>query len=364
MVARRVTALPLGQVRLSLHKTPDMKPQDMLIIDGSMGEGGGQILRSALALSLCLGQSFRIFNIRAARKKPGLRAQHLVAVNAAAAIGEADVHGAIQGSQQLEFVPHGIKPGEYCFDIGTAGSTTLVLQTILLALLTADAPSHITLQGGTHNPLAPPFDFFEQAFVPLINCMGPTLKTRLKRPGFFPVGGGLVEVTIEPVSALLPLYLLERGVLLSQCAWAMVSHLPEHIAERELNVIGQQLGLPTSALEVRQANAKGPGNAVTILIESEHVTEVFVGIGERGIRAEAVAEGVVTAVRRYLAAGVPVGEYLADQLLLPLALAGGDGFITLRPTQHTTTNIDVLEKFMGKRLVCEELGHDRWRISC
>jgi len=364
MVTRRVTALPIDQTRLSLYKILDMKPKEMLIIDGSMGEGGGQILRSALALSLCLGQPFRIINVRAARKKPGLMAQHLVAVNAAAAIGKADVNGAIPGSQQLEFIPHDIKPGEYYFDIGTAGSTTLVLQTILPALLTASAPSHITLQGGTHNPLAPPFDFFERAFVPLINRMGPTLKTRLKRPGFYPVGGGLVEVSIEPTFSLKPLSLPERGALLSQCAWSMVSHLPKHIAERELKVIGKQLGLPKNVLEVQQVDARGPGNAVTILIESEHATEVFVGIGERGIRAEEVAEGVVTAVRRYLAAGVPVGEYLADQLLLPLALAGGDGFITLRPTQHTTTNIDVLEKFMEKRLACEELGYDRWRIGC
>lgn len=336
----------------------------MLSIDGAMGEGGGQILRSTLALSLCLGQPFRIFNIRAARRKPGLMPQHLVAVNAAAAIGDAEVQGATQGSQQLQFIPRGIKPGDYHFDIGTAGSTTLVLQTILPALLTAAEPSRVTIQGGTHNPLAPPFDFFERAFVPLINRMGPRLKAHLERPGFYPVGGGVVEVSIEPTSELKALSLLERGPILSQRAWAMVSHLPEHIAQRELNVIGQQLGLPASALQLRQVDAKGPGNAVTVLVESEHVTEVFVGIGERGVRAETVAEGVVTAVRRYLAAGVPVGEYLADQLLLPLALAGGGSFVTLCPSRHTITNIDVLELFIGKRLSCEEMGSDRWRISC
>ncbi len=160
------------------------------------------------------------------------------------------------------------------------------------------------------------------------------------------------------------LMLLERGPILSQHSWAMVSHLPEHIAQRELKVIGRQLGLPGNMLEVHQVEAQGPGNAVTVLIESENVTEVFVGIDERGVRAETVAAGVVTAVQRYLAAWVPVGEYLADQLLLPLALAGGGSFITLRPSRHTTTNIAVIEQFTGMQLCCEKIGHDRWRISC
>ncbi len=341
-----------------------MEKDDMLNIDGAMGEGGGQILRSALALSLCLGQPFHISNIRATRRRPGLMPQHLVAVKAAAVIGEAEVQGATQGSRELEFIPHGTKPGDYHFDIGTAGSTTLVLQTILPALLTAAAPSRISLQGGTHNPLAPPFDFFERAFVPLINRMGPRLQAHLKRPGFYPVGGGVVEVSIEPAPTLQTLTLLQRGPILSQHAWAMVSRLPAHIAQRELKVLGDQLGLPSKTLEVRQVEAKGPGNAVTLMIESEHVTEVFVGIGERGVTAETVAEGVVTAVRRYLAAEVPVGEYLADQLLLPLALAGSGSFVTLRPSRHTTTNIKVVELFTGIRLACDELGHDRWRISC
>ena len=187
----------------------------MLVIDGAMGEGGGQILRSALALSLCLNKPFRITNIRANRDKPGLRPQHLVAVQAAAKIADAKVDGATKSSQLLEFIPGSIKPGEYSFDIGTAGSTTLVLQTILPALLTAAQPSTIQLHGGTHNPLAPPFDFFQQAFVPLLNRMGPRIKTHLQRPGFYPVGGGIVAVTIEPVAKLQPLKIVERGALLT-----------------------------------------------------------------------------------------------------------------------------------------------------
>ncbi len=337
--------------------------EQMLVINGAMGEGGGQILRSALALSLCLGRPFRISNIRATRRRPGLMPQHLVAVKAAAIIGEADVQGAAKGCSDLEFIPHTIKPDEYHFDIGTAGSTTLVLQTILPALLTASGPSQIYLQGGTHNPLAPPFDFFERAFLPLLNRMGPRIQAHLQRPGFYPVGGGIVEVSITPTPALKPLTLLERGEIVSQRAWAMLSRLPEHIAQRELNVIGNQLGLHNSNLEVRHVEAKGAGNAVTVLIESEHVTEVFGGIGERGVTAETVAAGVVTAVRRYLTAAVPVGEYLADQLLLPLALTGSGSFITLKPSRHTTTNIAVIEQFTAHRISCKELAADRWRIS-
>ena len=283
--------------------------------------------------------------------------------NAAATAGNARVSGATHGSHELAFIPQTLRPGDYHFDIGTAGSTTLVLQTILPALLTADAPSNIRLQGGTHNPLAPPFDFFERTFVPLINGMGPRIQTRQQRPGFFPVGGGIVEVSIEPAPTLQPLTLPERGPILSQQAWALLSRLPEHIAQRELNVISRQLDLPANALELRHVDARGPGNAVLVEIRSQHVSEVFSGIGERGIRAESVAQGVVTAVRRYLAADVPVAEHLADQLLLPLALAGAGRFVTLRPSLHTMTNIDVVEQFTGKRFTCEELAADRWRIS-
>lgn len=332
-------------------------------IDGSMGEGGGQILRSALALSLCLQQPFRIINIRAARAKPGLRPQHLVAVHAAAAVSNAEVEGDAIASQHLRFVPRAIKPGNYRFDIGTAGSTTLVLQTILPLLLTADAPSHITLEGGTHNPLAPSFDFFEHVFVPLLRHMGPNITARQIRPGFYPVGGGIVEVEIRPVPALQPLALIERGTILRQRAWATLSHLPRHIAERELKIVAQRFDLAADQLEVRTVDASGPGNALALLIESEHVTELFSGIGERGIQAEAIAEGVASEAQRYLGAGVPIAEHLADQLLVPLALAGGGSFITLRPTRHTLTNIEVVQLFTGKRFVCEELRHDRWRIT-
>jgi RNA 3'-terminal phosphate cyclase (ATP) len=338
--------------------------RNLLTIDGTLGEGGGQILRTSLALSLCLGKPFRMTRVRAHRKKPGLQPQHLAAVKAAAEIGAAEVEGDVLGSGELTFAPQAVQPGHYRFATGTAGSATLVLQTVLPALLTAGRPSRLELSGGTHNPLAPSFDFLELAYLPLINRMGPRVTARLRQPGFYPVGGGVMEVEIEPAARLAPLQLDERGEILEQTACALVSRLPLHIAQRELDVIGTQLGLPAENLEAREiTTASGPGNVVTVVIRSRYVTEVFAGFGMRGIRAEKVAAQVVERVRRYLAAGVPVGEQLADQLLLPLALAGGGSYVTLTPSRHTTTNGDVIRQFMTLQIDCRELGPDRWRIE-
>ena len=336
----------------------------LLTIDGAMGEGGGQILRSSLALSLCLGEPFHMTKVRATRKNPGLQPQHLAAVKAAAGISAAGLEGATLGSGELTFAPHAVKPGHYHFATGTAGSATLVLQTVLPALLTAGRPSHLELSGGTHNPLAPSFDFILLAFLPLINRMGPRVTARLVQPGFYPAGGGVMHVDIEPAPQLKPLQLPERGPVLEQTACALVASLPLHIAHKELHVIGSELGLPGENMQVREiTSAPGPGNVVTVVIKSRHVTEVFTGFGVRGVRAETVASQLVQCVRRYLTAEVPVGVHLADQLLLPLALSGGGSYVTLQPSRHTTTNIAVLQQFMALKIDCNELGPDRWSIE-
>ena len=185
----------------------------MIIIDGSQGEGGGQIVRSSLALSLVTGKPVTIDRIRARRSRPGLMRQHLTAFQAAAQIGNADVEGDSIGSSKVTFQPHDLLPGDYSFNIGTAGSTMLVLQTVLPALMVADGPSTIVLEGGTHNPLAPPFDFLARAYAPLVERLGPRIRMRLERPGFYPAGGGRAVVTIEPARQLVPLNLMERGDL-------------------------------------------------------------------------------------------------------------------------------------------------------
>lgn len=335
-----------------------------LLIDGASGEGGGQILRTALSLSLCLQRPFRIENIRLRRRKPGLQRQHLAAVRAAAAIGRAEVRGAELGSTALDFSPAAIAGGDYRFDIGSAGSTILVLQTLLLPLLLADAPSRLTLLGGTHNPLAPSFEFLQQAFLPLLARMGARVELELQRPGYYPLGDGEVRAYIYPCPSLQPLYLEQRGTIRRIRAVATLSRLPGHIAERELQTVAAGLGLEPEALAVQQEQrARSPGNALQVTVESEACTEVFTGIGQRGLPAEAVAERVVLQVQRYLAAGVPVGPYLADQLLPPLALAGGGAFLTVAPDRHTPTNIAVIRRFLPLPVSTTELAPERWRIA-
>lgn len=337
---------------------------ELIHLDGSIGEGGGQILRTALALSMVTGQPFRIENIRAGREKPGLLRQHLTAVNAAAAICGATVDGAAISSRELIFTPGKVKAGEYAFSIGSAGSTTLVLQTVLPALLTADGPSSLTLEGGTHNPHAPPIDFLERAFLPLINRKGPTVHVALERAGFYPAGGGRVVVKVEPAAKLSPLHLPERGEIRRRLAKAVVAALPGEIAKRELEKVEKKLGWTGEQLQIRQLPKEwGPGNLLTLEIESEFVTEVFTGFGMKEVTAESVAEQAVQQVRRYLTAGVPVGENLADQLLLPLALAGSGSFLTHSPTRHTKTNLDVIAKFLSARIILSEVGRDAWRVE-
>ncbi len=319
----------------------------MLRIDGSIGEGGGQILRSALSLSMVTGQSFRIERIRANRDKPGLRPQHLTAVNAAAEVCGAKVSGAAVNSTDLTFESGPVKPGDYHFAIGTAGSTTLVFQTILPALLCAVSGSNLVIEGGTHNPFAPPVDFLERAFLPLIRRMGPDVCIEIERPGFYPKGGGRFRAAIHPVAKLTRLDLPERGAVLRKLARAVVLGLPRHIAEREISTIEDRTGWPHASLEVQELpRPLSPGNFITIEIESEHVTEVFSGIGERGVLAESIAERTVESALRYLRARVPVGDCLADQLLLPMALAGGGSFKTLPLTLHSQTNIQVIQSFL------------------
>src|SRR5688572_3579106 len=318
----------------------------MLTIDGSTGEGGGQIFRTSLALSLVTGTPFRIHDIRQARAQPGLRPQHLAALAAAAAVGEADVEGAAVGAREIAFRPRRVRPGTYRFDVGTAGSTGLVLQTVLLPLVMTRAPSSLTLEGGTHNTHAPPFDFLAEAFLPLVQRMGVPVEAELERPGFYPAGGGRVHVEIGEARGLSPLALLERGATRRRRARAMVSRLARQIAERELAVVRSQLGWQAHELEtVVIPDATGPGNILLLSIESEHVTEVFTGFGERGVRAETVAERAADDARRYESARVPVGSYLADQLLLPLALAGGGAFRTMPLSLHATTNFEVIRRF-------------------
>jgi RNA 3'-terminal phosphate cyclase (ATP) len=335
----------------------------MLSIDGSRGEGGGQVLRTSLALSLVTGKPFRIERIRAGRPKPGLARQHLTAVLAAAEVARAEVEGAELGSRELLFHPGKAEPGDYRFDVGSAGSTTLVLQTILPALMTADRPSQLRLDGGTHNTFAPPVDFLEKAFLPVLERMGPSVHVTLRRHGFYPAGGGSIRVDVHPEPRLRRIELLQRGKVLQQTALGVVSRLPLHIAEREVDVVRRRMAWSAESVSAHEVESAGPGNVLTVEIHCEHVTEVFTGFGKRGVPAEKVAAGTVREARRYLKAGVPVGEHLADQLLLPMALAGGGTFHTLEPTSHTRTNAETVGCFLDVDVRIDEVEREVWEVA-
>ncbi|MFN8656946.1 MAG: RNA 3'-terminal phosphate cyclase [Candidatus Obscuribacterales bacterium] len=333
-----------------------------LTIDGSFGEGGGQIIRTSLALSVVTGTPFHVHKIRAGREKPGLRNQHLTAVMAAAQISDAEVDGAFVGSTELHFRPGKLRGGKYNFAIGTAGSTTLVLQTVLPALMLADEASELSFEGGTHNPKAPPFDFVQKAFLPQINFIGPKVSAQFLRYGFYPPGGGKWTCTIEPARQFRPLTLLSRSKP-HPAARALVVKLPTSIGDRELTILKSRCKDIRKFKVEESDQGVSPGNVLIVDVPSQELTEVISGIGERGLRAETLAEQVATEFNAYMKADVPVGEHLADQLLLPLALAAGGSYKTVAPSLHTTTNIEIIKKFLQITIDLEQENERQWRIS-
>jgi len=341
----------------------DQERQPMLTIDGAQGEGGGQILRSSLALSLVTATPFRMVNVRARRSRPGLLRQHLTALRAATEVGQAEVAGAELGSREVTFAPRSVAAGAYHFAVGTAGSATLVLQTVLPALMLASGRSTLVLEGGTHNPAAPPFEFLERGFLPLLSRMGPRVSVELERAGFYPAGGGRFHATIEPVSRLEALELNERGPVREQSVRAVVAALPRRIAEREIRRLMARLDWPAHCFHIDEAKAQGPGNVVVVEIACEQVTEVFTGFGERGVRAEAVADAALRETLEYLSANVPVGRHLADQLLLPLALARGGCFRTLALSEHARTQMQVIHSFLDVKTRAEPVSDEVWQVG-
>ncbi len=333
----------------------------MLRIDGSLGEGGGQILRSSLALSLVTGKPFVIENIRANRKKPGLMHQHLGAVRAAAKVSQARIEGAGLGSMRLTFRPGTVRAGNYAFDVDTAGSATLVLQTVLPALLLAENESNLILRGGTHNPMAPPFDFLTKSYFPLVNRLGPTVKARLVRPGFYPVGGGEFTVRIQPARQLSRLELIDRGEVRARRIRVLLARLPRHIAERECRTIVRETGWSEDCFAIEEpSDAYGPGNVVMIELEAENVTEVCTSFGRKGVKAEEVAMEALREAEEYLASDAPVGRHLADQIMLPLGIgayfgSGGGSFRTLPLSAHAATHLEILRHFLDLDV---EVKHD------
>ncbi len=317
-----------------------------LHIDGSEGEGGGQILRTSFALAAHFGQTLRVSKIRAGRPKPGLRRQHLTCVRAIAELCDGALRGDDIDSSELFFEPGAVAAGEYHFAVGTAGSACLVFQTVLWPLLFAQGNSRVVFDGGTHNPFAPPFDFIDRAFLPIVRRMGAKVSAHLERPGFMPAGGGRFVVEIEGDCTLNPIELCETKPVISRRATALVANLPGTIAIRELREVRNLLNWKNEEClpQVTQDDG-GPGNVLLLEVAREDVAEVASVIGIRRLAAEDVAAIGAKAINKYLADDVPVGECLADQLVIPFALAGGGSYRTIAPSLHTTTNIDVVKRF-------------------
>jgi RNA 3'-terminal phosphate cyclase (ATP) len=331
----------------------------MIEIDGSIGEGGGQMVRSSLALSMLTGKPFLLDNIRARRKNPGLQRQHLTAVLAAGEISGVGMIGASLHSSRLQFAPGPVQAGSYRFDIGTAGSASLVLQTVLLPLMLAEGHSELTLVGGTHNPLAPPYEFFALAYLPLLHRLGLHASVELVRRGFYPAGGGELRVAVSPATELCDFELLDRGDAMRHEARVIVAKLPEGIAGRELDTLKSKLGWKKESLKIEEdRTSRVPGNAVLVVLEYQHVTEVIVSFGERGKRAEQVAQEAAEDTLAYLDSTASVGPHLADQLLLPLGIAASRGhtcrFHTMPLTQHSLTHMEILQRFLDLQITTQE----------
>jgi RNA 3'-terminal phosphate cyclase (ATP) len=273
--------------------------------------------------------------------------QHVTAVEAACAIGGGSCEGLAVGTSEITFTPGAVKPGEYHFAVGTAGSTSLVLQTVLMPLVLANGPSRLVLEGGTHNIFAPPFDFIARSFLPIINRMGPTVEAKLVRHGFYPRGGGRIEIDITP-APLKQIECLERGMSLAQSATAIFAAIPPEVADREINVVRKMLPQwPEEAISVRELpEDQGPGTILLLEAQFENVTEIVSGFGKLGLSAEKLAGTAANRMAGYLASGAFAGPYLADQLLLPFAVAGGGTYTSVKPSQHCRTAADIISRFL------------------
>ena len=335
------------------------RARDGLTLDGSHGEGGGQILRTALSLAVARGQPVSVNQIRTRRPKPGLQPQHLTVVRALAVISDAEVSGDTLGSTELSFAPRALRGGNYRFDVGaikgSAGSVSLLFQALLLPLACAQAPSRLTLVGGTHVPWSPPVHYLAEVFLPALARIGVEADVVLRRWGWYPKGGGEVEATISPTNALRGLGTEGRESPTVITGLSAVSRLPRSIAERQARRAQERLTAAGVAAQIRveeDATALGPG---TFLFLGVPGRAGFSALGRRGVPAERVADEAVDQLLTYLASGAELDDHLADQLVPFLALAGEQSAFTCPSLpSHLTTVAWVVQQFLPVRIEMEE----------
>lgn len=335
----------------------------MWTVDGAKGEGGGQVLRTALTASLLRQEPIRVRDIRKHRSKPGLLPSHLAAVRAATAISGGRVEGDELRSTEIEFHPGPLRPGRHTFSIGTAGSTTLVLQTVLIPVLNHGGRFEIALEGGTHNPKAPPFDFLAQTYVPVLRELGASIDVELERIGFAPRGGGAFVAQIGGGGIRGEVALEDRGAVTATRVRSLLSHLPEHIGERQIARLEGRLMPRPSEARVERISSAGPGNVVMIEVTSEALTEVFTAFGRRHVAAEQVADEVWSEAIFYLESRAVVGPHLADQLVPLMALQQRGGFLTVYPTLHTHTQVELVNELMETSIRIDDIDSKTWRIG-
>jgi RNA 3'-terminal phosphate cyclase (ATP) len=345
-----------SDIKLEMNK-------EMKIIDGSQGEGGGQILRSTLALSMCTGTPVRIENIRAGRRKSGLLRQHLACVRASKQISNAKVIGDELGSSTVEFRPGDIQAGTYNFAIGSAGSTSLLFQTVLPALLMADKQSTVSFSGGTHNDLAPSFDFIKHCFISALKTINLDVEVELNAYGFMPHGGGKWIATIQPINGMGVFDMTSVGKFETKQAIVTQSGVSKSVAERELARVKKKLQWADDELYINQVESIGPGNIISLRVSDGSINEVIDVVGAKKLSAERVAGRAISAMKRYINSGAAVGEYLCDQLLLPLALGNGGRFTTIKPSLHTKTNIEVIKMFIDCEISIAEINDDLFELT-
>ena len=320
------------------------------------------MLRTALTLAMVTGQPFRMTNIRGKRRRPGLMRQHLTCVRAACEISDGTADGGEIGSTELVFRAGKVRPGSYQFAIGTAGSTGLLLQTLLPALWLSEGPSTVSISGGTHNPLAPPFEFLKRVYLPAMARIGAAATLELVETGFAPVGGGVIVCHTQSCPMLSPVEWHERGDMLASSIRVPVRALPLSIAGRMLDAALAAFPCEDASVENRH---EGPGRGVACLVEAkfQNGSELTSSFGEQGVSAEKVGRRAGKLMHDFIGTGAAVGRHLADQLLLPLALAGGGSFTTMAPDDHLSTNVSVIEKFLDVAIRTHDRGKGLWEVS-
>jgi len=332
--------------------------ESLIKIDGSHGEGGGQILRTALALSAFLRKPFTISHIRSKRPNPGLQAQHLEAVMASARITEAQTEGVKFGSQEITFVPQEVLPGEYQFELRTAGSVTLLLQAIFLPLCFSKGISTVTLIGGTHVLWSPSFHYLSEVFLRTLEKMGVSAEAAIEKWGFYPKGGGRIQLKINPVQELKPISLTDRGSLENIRGISAISNLPRHVSARQkehaLKRIQRELQIDGEITILDNVPSNGPGSFLFLLAECERGLAGFSSLGARGKPAERVADEAVDSLKIFLESEGCIDPYLADQLAPFMALAkGNSSFTTAQTTGHLLTNLWVIQLFLDVTISVE-----------